>query len=375
MKKILVIMIIFCHALVVKASSFNTYLIGNNSINPGETFTLTFGANGASDLYGLNANIEYDHSKLELVSYSGLNGYNLTYGNNKIVLDSSSLKSGNITLATLTFKATSTFVIDESTTITINSIEGGDGNNIFNGNPSSIVIKVVKPKDNNNKLASLSVDGYDIDFKPESNVYYLKVENEVKDLKISASSESNKAKVTGTGTFPVNTYDNEYQIVVTAENGAKNTYRIIVNRADEEGKYSLLNSPLLSVLVVDGYVLDFKNNKFNYSIKIDENVEDLKIFAYPQMADYKVTIEKPDEFVIGENVIKIYITDDKNNESIYTIDVFKSESIKDECQVITNDNDNKKYLFVIVIETIIIGVLSYLFYKNEKLLKNKNKSI
>ena len=369
MKKLLIIIVLFCQTVVVKAANFNTYLNGNGYINPSGTFDVTFGASNASDLYGLNANLEYDHNLLELVSYNGLNGFNLTYGNNKIVLDSASSKSGNVAIASFRFKATANFGIDQSTTITINAIEGGNGEQIFIGNPSSFTVSVVKPKDANNKLKTLSIEGQTVSFNPNENVYYLKVDNNVKNIKISATADSNKAKVEGTGTFDIKVYDNEYQIIVTAENGVKNVYRLIVNRADEEGKYSLLNSPLLSVLVIDGYVLNFKNNKFNYSIDIDDKVEDLSIFAYPQMDEYKVIIDKPEELIIGENIIKIHVIDDKNNESIYIINAFKSETKSNECSKDKEPNTNNlKYIIVILMETCLLGVMIgyILINKNKK---------
>ena len=343
MKKILLIILLSCNIMVVKAADFNTYLSGSHTINPESVFNITFNVKNASDLYGVSADIEYDYNKLELVSSDGLNGFNLTCGNNKIVLDSAHSKSGNFSLATFKFKASSSFELNDSTTITIKSIEGGNGDKLFNGNQSSIKITVVKPKDNNNKLKSFTVENNDINFNPDTNVYYLKVNNETKDITISAISDSNVAKVEGTGTFPLNIYDNNFQITVTAEDGSKNVYQLIVSRADEEGKYALLKSPLLNVLSIDGYIINFKNDNFNYNIEIDNSVEDLNIFAFPQMSEYEVKIDKPKEFIIGENIVRIHVTDAEGNESdaaYKTYNVIKEYSSLGD--VLTNAANNEQ---------------------------------
>ena len=237
MKKLLLILVLSLHMMVVKASDFNTYLSGQKTVNPNGTVKITIGVNNASDLYGLSADIEYDHDKLELVENNGLNGFNLTCGSNKIVLDSATSKSGNYQLASLTFLASSSFNAGESTTVIVKSVEGGNGDELFSGKESSIVITAMNPKDGNNKLGSLVIENYDIGFNPDTNVYYLKVDNKTEMITISALSDSTTAKVAGTGTFPLDVYDNNFQITVTAENGEENTYQLIVSRADENTQF------------------------------------------------------------------------------------------------------------------------------------------
>ena len=84
------------------------------------------------------------------------------------------------------------------------------------------------------------------------------------------------------------------------------------------------------------------------------------------MEEYKVVIDKPEKLVIGENVVKIHVTDEEGNESIYTIDVFKKENST------ANVNEDKKmtksmiFFVIFLIEIFAIGFLiGYIFGKKK----------
>lgn len=76
--KILLVVILFSITTNVKA--FSTYLSGDREINENATFTVTIGVNDASNLWGFRAPINYDSSKLTLVSSTGLNGFGVAVG-------------------------------------------------------------------------------------------------------------------------------------------------------------------------------------------------------------------------------------------------------------------------------------------------------
>lgn len=90
-------------------------------------------------------------------------------------------------------------------------------------------------KSSNAYLKSLTVEGYDIDFKLSKLKYIITVNEDVNSLNISAQPDSSKAtyKIIGADDLKANNY--EVTVEVTAENGAIKTYTINVktNRALE----------------------------------------------------------------------------------------------------------------------------------------------
>ena len=164
MKKYLKIaLVILLFSITTNVKAFSTTLSGDRQINENATFTITVGVNDASNLWGFRAPINYDSSKLTLVSSTGLNGFGVAVGSS-FVADNSSGVNGSKSVATLTFKATSNFKVNESTTISLSSAEGSDGESTITGSGSSITISIAAPKNSNNNLASLNIAGYNIDF-------------------------------------------------------------------------------------------------------------------------------------------------------------------------------------------------------------------
>ena len=112
----------------------------------------------------------------------------------------------------------------KSITITVNP---KPTNNNTGGGGSSAP---ARQKSSNNFLSSLTVDGLklDNDFDKEKLEYTLTAPAETEKIKINAQLADSNSKVTGTGEVNVSTGKNEFEIVVTAENGSKRTYKLTV---------------------------------------------------------------------------------------------------------------------------------------------------
>ena len=112
----------------------------------------------------------------------------------------------------------------------------------MSGNGSSITISVVAPKSSNNNLKSLSLDKGNINFQKNNLNYSITVDYNVSDITINASAEDSKASVSGTGKKNLALYNNNFQVVVKAENGSTKTYNIEVIRKDEKGNIRELSN-------------------------------------------------------------------------------------------------------------------------------------
>ena len=83
-----------------------------------------------------------------------------------------------------------------------------------------------------NKLKSLTIEGYEIPFDPATNEYELSVKNEVTNLDVKAVANDSSAKVDITNN-PLNVGLNKIVIKVTAEDESKNEYVINVTRKND----------------------------------------------------------------------------------------------------------------------------------------------
>ena len=371
--KILLVVILFSITTNVKA--FSTYLSGDREINENATFTVTIGVNDASNLWGFRAPINYDSSKLTLVSSTGLNGFGVAVGSS-FVADNSSGINGSKSVATLTFKATSNFKVNESTTISLGSAEGSDGEQTITGAGSSITISVEPPKNSNNNLSNLSIDGYDIDFASNKTSYQLTVEYEVNQINIKASTADSTARVSGTGTKDLNLYTNTFNIVVTAENGSRKTYTIEVIRKDIDGNIKeLATDNTLSSITITDYNINFNPEILEYTILLNEAVIP-EINALATDTNATVTVNNPDSIKTGNNVIEISVIAENGAEQIYKINAIYLDEVEEEKIAPDSKEDDSLnvWLIIVIIESLLIVVAiitSIILIKKEKIVFKK----
>ncbi len=95
----------------------------------------------------------------------------------------------------------------------------------------NVVEKKIDTRSTNNKLKSLSIEGHKIE-KVNDNNYTLTVSNNVTSVKVLAVAEDGKAKIAGVGFYDLVVGVTNIKVVVTAENGSKNTINIKVTRRD-----------------------------------------------------------------------------------------------------------------------------------------------
>ena len=292
-----------------------------------------------------------------MVSSTGLNGFGVAVGSS-FVADNSSGINGSKSVATLTFKATSNFKVNESTTISLGSAEGSDGEQTITGAGSSITISVEPPKNSNNNLSSLSIDGYDIDFASNKTSYQLTVEYEVNQINIKASTEDSTARVSGTGTKDLNLYTNTFNIVVTAENGSRKTYTIEVIRKDIDGNIKeLATDNTLSSITITDYNINFNPEILEYTILLNEAVIP-EINALATDTNATVTVNNPDSIKTGNNVIEISVIAENGAEQIYKINAIYLDEVEEEeiAPDSKEDDSLNVWLIIVIIESLLIVV-------------------
>jgi hypothetical protein len=91
--------------------------------------------------------------------------------------------------------------------------------------------KPTSNKSTNNKLGSISVDGYSLT-KVNDNNYNLKVTHDIESVNVKATAADAKAKVSGTGKHNIKDGKNTIVVTITSESGAKNYINLTVTRKD-----------------------------------------------------------------------------------------------------------------------------------------------
>lgn len=167
-------------------------------------------------------------------------------------------------------------------------------------------------KSQNNNLSKLEVEGHNL--TGEGTNYTLTVSNTTQKINIIATPEDGKSSVEGAGEKDLNVGENIFEIIVTAENGNRKTYTIVVTRKDDkyyqEDIDDFINAPANVLLIKDQEELT------------DDTINKLK------NVDKKITIAKVDS---NAQVLYSYTLEPKNleNGTVTTIS-FNSKNKIDE---------------------------------------------
>lgn len=101
---------------------------------------------------------------------------------------------------------------------------------VYNNMPETACAAPVGDGSPNNKLSSLSAEGYSLtpSFGKDTESYNLIVNTSVSSIQVNAAAADSKASVSGAGSIPLNGSTTDIAITVTAENGSARTYTIHV---------------------------------------------------------------------------------------------------------------------------------------------------
>ena len=172
-------------------------------------------------------------------------------------------------------------------------------------------VTVTKPKSSVNTLSSLKVNGTTVPGFSSSKTSYTLKENSGKSISISATAEDSKASISGTGTKTLHYGKNTFNVTVTAENGSKKTYTIIVNKPDPRSSNNYLKS-----LTIDIGTFDFNKSTLSYLVKLDHNVNEINISAIAE--DSRASVSGIGKKTLNDYVNEFKIVVKAENESTKT---------------------------------------------------------
>ena len=199
------------------------------------------------NVFAASASLSVSSSKIEegrsvtaTVSMKGAAAWNIkisssgsTSGCTKSFADASSDGNNVNKSFSVTCKSTSTGIISF---VLSGDITSSDGKNISVSDKKSVTVTEPREKSTNNKLKSLSVEGYEISpsFDKDVNEYSVTVPSTIEKIVINAKKADGYASLEGAGEKTVEEVVNTFEIVVTSETGVSNTYKLTVNVEDQD---------------------------------------------------------------------------------------------------------------------------------------------
>jgi len=207
------------------------------------------------------------------------------------------------------------------------------------GSVKTYTVKVTREKedepvvtlDGDATLKSLSISGYTLSptFNKNTNVYSINVGENITGLDVDAIPSSNKAKVEVIGNKNWKYGVNNVSIVVTAENGNKNTYIVNVNRKSPEDKAEEPKSQnnYLRSLSVDGGTIKpgFNKDTSNYTITVPYDVSRLNVRAVALDSKAHVEILGNTSLLVGQvTTVQVKVTAEDGSIRIYTVNATRS---------------------------------------------------
>lgn len=199
------------------------------------------------NVFAASASLSVSSSKIEegrsvtaTVSMKGAAAWNIkisssgsTSGCTKSFADASSDGNNVNKSFSVTCKSTSTGIISF---VLSGDITSSDGKNISVSDKKSVTVTEPREKSTNNKLKSLSVEGYEISpsFDKDVNEYSVTVPSTIEKIVINAKKADGYASLEGAGEKTVEEGVNTFEIVVTSETGVSNTYKLTVNVEDQD---------------------------------------------------------------------------------------------------------------------------------------------
>lgn len=291
-------------------------------------------------------------SNLELVKFTTDSVWQGTGDNGNIQLYTFPNQKGKVNLGVASIKVLENQNSSTGTISLENTTFYGDNFNGFNGKNVSFNIKVLST---NNDLSSITLDKGSLTPSFNKNTLNYQVTLDSSNVTIGAVASDKKATVSGVGNKELKEGKNTFVITVTSEAGEKREYQIVItkpvkkqdnsekkeensnssnttdnknsnqveNNSHQENNSSNLVKLKLKELVVEGYDLNFQEDKNTYDLLLSKNEKSLKIKAVSLSDDVKVTISGNENLKVGENKISILLEDKEGNKNTYTIVAMK----------------------------------------------------
>lgn len=317
-KSILIIGIIIIVGLLLTTVSNATLTIttSKSTVSPGESFnvTVSVGSNEAGAINLSASNGTLSQTYVDLMSQSSLTISCVAGSSGTITINASGLVANYASETEGTQSASKSVIIKQPTPTTPTTPNTPSTPTTKPSTNTTTKPAETKKSDNSNLSALQIAEGVITpEFNKKVKEYSINVPNEITKLSIVATPEHSKATVKITGNEELQVGENNVEIVVTAEDGSTDTYKIIVTRALPE-----LNLQTLSICYIDEnnqkveikLEPQFVFNTYEYKSleKLSYTVKELQVDATANRENAKIEIIGNEKIKAGKNEITIKVT-------------------------------------------------------------------
>lgn len=288
MKKYLLILIMLLIPINIYAATGSIKISSSSSnVTINNTFTVTVKVSSSGKLGSWQFGISYDKSKLSLLSGEPSV---VAYGDGTYSSKSYTYKFKAIAKGNATVNLDNPKLVD------------WDTESVVSTSSSSIKVNIKEPViinySSDNDLKSLSIEGFELSpkFDKKTLEYTSLVNADTTKIKINGEVNDKTAKVSGLGEFEVKEGLNEFNIVVTAENGTTKTYVVKVTVPEK-----------------DPIMYSFKNGEYNILRKLPESIPTNFVSSSVKFNEEEVPGLKNDTL----DLVLIYLRDKNNKEGFY----------------------------------------------------------
>lgn len=204
----------------------------SGSAEVGKTISLNVKVSGDGPYGGYNGSVSYDSSFFELagISTGNYGAANFSKKGTNFLDYNCNIPSGS-TIVVIQLKCLKEGTSNVSVSLNVSSLDGEA--DYSTGASADITVSAPVQLSGNNYLSSLSVAPGSLSpsFNKSTTSYHVTVSDSQTSIAVSAAAEHGKAKVSLNGVQKdLKMGDNTVKVTVTAENGEKRTYKIIVTR-------------------------------------------------------------------------------------------------------------------------------------------------
>lgn len=238
----MILVVIFFTPIFVKAENRIYFDMEESKIAPGEKKELKIKVDSDEDFTKVNFDLITTSTYVGFYSVDFSENFvrnaSSQTGSNYELEAKTPMKSGTtIGTVTLIAKESSPIGIEGYIRLTRPSITSSS---LMELKTTEVKMIVSNEKSNNNNLSSLSSNLVDIDFNKDVLEYVVLVDNDVDTFDLSAQAEDSSSTVT-ISDQKLKKKENIINVTVTSEDGAKKTYKVTVNKKEDNKSKTTIN--------------------------------------------------------------------------------------------------------------------------------------